>query len=100
MPEKFDHGKPPISLIPTLPLMEVAKVMGHGANKYGAYNWRGGLEYSRYLSAAMRHILAFQEGENTDPESHQHHLAHAICSLMFVIEWQATQTGEDDRYKK
>ena len=34
----------------------------------------------------MRHINAYQRGEAADLESGKSHLAHAVCSLMFVLE--------------
>ncbi len=98
---KYDQGKPMVSLIPSKPLLEVASVLTFGAGKYDAHNWRAGMKYSRLLDASLRHILAFKEGENFDPESKQNHLAHAICGLMFVLEYQLqkpTYYQFDDRY--
>ena len=40
----------------------------------------------------MRHLIAWRKGEVTDPESHQHHLAHVICNAWFLI-W-ADQNGK------
>jgi hypothetical protein len=64
----------------------VVEVISHGAVKYGDRNWRnvpGGTE--RYFAAAMRHITAWRNGENTDPESGLPHLAHAACSILFLM---------------
>lgn len=47
----------------------------------------------------MRHITAFNDGEDLDPESGQSHLYHAMCCLAFVGTYQATKTGTDDRHQ-
>lgn len=85
--KKYDQGKPMFSLIPPLAEQEVAKVLTFGAQKYAPDNWRYVDEsFSRYLSAARRHINMVQLGESHDPETGLHHYAHAICCLMFLLE--------------
>lgn len=67
---KFDTDKaekPSLSLLPTKPLYEVARVLDFGKVKYTAHNWREGLEQDRLLSAAMRHILLNNEGGKPRP---------------------------------
>ena len=96
---KYDSEKPPISLLSRSWLLAVASVMGFGAKKYAAHNWRNGIEQSRLLSACFRHILAYNEGEDIDPESGLPHLAHASCCLMFAFESLITHPELDDRYK-
>lgn len=96
---KFDNGKPPLSLIPTSALSVESRVMGFGASKYGRDNWRRGMEWSRLIDAAMRHIAAFNDGEDIDPESGIHHLGHARCCLAFLIEYADKKLGVDDRFK-
>lgn len=88
---KDDHGKPRFSLIPPYAYLEVAKALTHGAASYGDDNWRevigeDGSGTHRYVSACFRHINAWQRGEKIDRESRLHHLAHAICCLMFLAE--------------
>ncbi len=97
---KYDQTKEPVSLLSRVWLLGVARVMGFGAKKYAAHNWRGGIERSRLLSAALRHILAYNEGEDTDPESGLPHLDHASCCLMFARETHETHPELDDRWKK
>ena len=70
-----------------------------GADKYHAHNWRDGFAWSRPLAAAMRHIMAFNDGEDKDPESGLSHLAHAACCIMFLLEFEKTHPELDDRYK-
>ena len=95
---KHDQGKPPISLINRRALEEEARVMAFGATKYAAHNWRDGIAASRLLDAALRHILAYADGENNAPETRLSHPAHARCSLAFQIECQHTHPELDDRY--
>lgn len=94
---KFDHGKPPIDLIDSTIILELAKVLGYGAEKYEAHNWKIGLPISRYYSACMRHLLAFNDGETIDPESGLNHLGHAACNLMFMLYMLKNKPELDDR---
>jgi hypothetical protein len=97
---KYDEGKPDMSLLSSVAIEEVAKVMTFGKRKYAAHNWRKGISYSRCIAAALRHIFAYLRGEDIDPESGLSHLGHAICCLMFLLEFILTgRTDLDDRYK-
>ena len=96
--KKNDTGKPPIGLIPRSALLEEARVLDFGAKKYDLHNWRKGMDHSRLTDAALRHILAYIDGEDNDPETGISHLAHARCSLGFLIEYQQKKLGKDDRY--
>ncbi len=81
---KQDDGKPPFELLPKAALEGAARVLGFGRDKYDAWNWAKGRAWSRDLGAALRHVYAFLDGENDDPESGLPHVDHAICCLMFV----------------
>lgn len=94
---KFDAGKPQLSMIPTSALHEVARVMTFGAEKYGRNNWRAGMDWTRLIDASLRHITAFNEGQNLDEETGLQHLAHAVCCLNFLIEYSKTHPEFDDR---
>lgn len=85
--KKFDADKTQYHLMPLHALEQVNRVLMHGANKYGENNWQQveGWQH-RYYNAALRHLFAHRQGEKTDPETNISHLAHAICSLMFLIE--------------
>jgi hypothetical protein len=96
---KFDDNKLPVNLLSTEALNQTAAVLKFGADKYHAHNWRDGFAWSRPLAAAMRHIMAFNDGEDRDPESGLSHLAHAACCIMFLLEFEKTHPELDDRYK-
>jgi hypothetical protein len=84
---KEDDGKARWDLLPFKALSQVVSVLGFGAKKYGDHNWkqvpRG---KSRYLAACFRHLVAWEQGETRDPESGCHHLAHAACCILFMLE--------------
>jgi Domain of unknown function (DUF5664) len=95
---KFDSEKARMGLLPPRALRSVADVLTFGARKYLPDNWRyveNGPE--RYLDAAMRHIVAYMQGEDNDPESSLPHLSHALCCLMFIVDL-SEQDAEDERF--
>jgi len=105
--------KPPLHLIPSPALVEVARVMGNGAFKYGAYNWRQiNVLHSTYVSAAERHLRAHFDGQDLDPGAlipHEgkaqpyqriYNLAAAAASIMILLDAILTSSGTDDRPPK
>lgn len=97
---KHDQSKEPVDLLARSWLLGVARVLGFGAQKYDRHNWRGGIKRSRLIAAALRHILAYNEGEDLDPESGLNHLYHASCCLMFASEMHEVRPDLDDRFKR
>ena len=84
---KFDGDKLEYGLIPPLALQEMVRVLTFGAQKYERDNWKKVPESKRrYFDAMERHIWAWKMGEQLDPESGIHHLAHAMCCLSFLYE--------------
>lgn len=96
---KHDQNKAPLALLPTYPLTAIAEILEFGRIKYAKDNWRGGFDYTRLVSACLRHLLAWNEGQDNDPESGKSHLAHAACCLLFLLEMEHYKTGKDDRWK-
>ncbi len=97
--KKADAGKPPVGLISSIALIEIAKVLEFGSRKYDSHNWRKGIHWQRVIDASLRHILAFNNGEDKDPESGLSHLAHAACCLVFLLEYEQRKQEFDDRFK-
>ena len=84
---KFDGGKLQYGLVPPLALKATVDVLTFGAEKYEPDNWKHVPDSKRrYFDALQRHVWAWKEGEQLDPESGRHHLAHALCCLMFLYE--------------
>ena len=84
---KFDGNKLEYGLIPPLAQQEMVRVLTFGAQKYERDNWKRVPDSKRrYFDAMERHIWAWKMGEQLDPESGIHHLAHAMCCLSFLFE--------------
>ena len=88
-------------LIPYGVMKEVAKVMKHGADKYGPYNWREKeIMFSQYYGANARHMGAWWEREDIDPDSELLHIFHAIASNIVLADAILHNKVIDDRPKK
>lgn len=91
--DKFDSMKIKWNLLPWAEVEEVAQVMTDGAAKYSPNNWKHVPEAKeRYFAAAIRHICAWKKGYRYDEESKRHHLAHAVCCLLFIL-WFDKRSG-------
>ena len=96
--KKFDQGKLRFSLLPFQSVEDVVQVLEYGAKKYAPDNWRKVSEpRQRYFDAALRHLWAWKKGERLDPESGLSHLAHAACSLLFLLHFDQE---EPPKYKE
>lgn len=96
--KKDDAEKPKMHLLPHDAIMGVAHVMTYGARKYAEHNWRQATEWNRYYDAALRHLFAWQMGEDLD-ESGLSHLDHAAASVLMLSSLVKTRTGTDDRFR-
>lgn len=94
---KFDQGKPQLSLVSFESVAGEARAMEYGKNKYGRNNYKGGMDWTRLLDAALRHIMAFSKGEDNDEESTLNHLYHAKANLGMLIYYYENKLGKDDR---
>lgn len=92
--KKNDDGKHQWDLFPWVAAESVVDVLGFGAKKYGAHNWRG-VASIRYFSAAIRHLSEYAQGEIRDPESGLPHLAHAACSILFMLAKDHGKTDDE-----
>ena len=96
---KYDDGKPRLDLLDRYALEQMGHVLGFGADKYAEENWRDEIPFRKIIGSAMRHLMAFSGGEDTDPESGLPHAAHLACCAMFLIWLQKYRPSMDDRYK-
>lgn len=88
----------PLHLVPGTAMAHVAMAHLDGALKYGQYNWREeGVSVSVYMSAALRHIEDYLNGELLAEDSQVLHLAHAIATLNIVIDAMEIGNLIDDR---
>lgn len=90
--------KAPMSTVPGPVLAELGVAMLEGAAKYGRHNYRAvGVRSSVYYDATMRHMIAWWEGEDTDPDSGLSHITKAIASLAVLRDAMLQGKVEDDR---
>ena len=95
---KHDENKPRWELIPYDAIRGVAEVLTSGAQKYSARNWELGIAYGRVFGAVQRHLTAWWQGEDNDPESGRSHLDHALCELIFLSAYEKRGMKQlDDR---
>lgn len=94
---KFDNNKVDLSLLPKVALEEMAKAMMHGAKKYGRNNYTKGMEATRIIAAALRHITAYNDGQDTDEESGVSHLGHAMACCLMLLHQEQLGTLKDNR---
>lgn len=93
--------KPGIGTIPVPVLLEVGLALKEGALKYGAHNWRViGVRASVYYEAAFRHLGAWWEGEDIDPDSGLSHITKAIACLTVFRDAMIQENWTDDRPPK
>lgn len=84
--------------VPCQPLMELGLAMGEGAIKYGSHNYRiAGVRASVYYDAALRHLMAWWEGEDNDPDSGLPHLVKAMACLCVIRDAVCNSNWVDDR---
>lgn len=90
-----------MSVLPANVLMEVALGLQEGALKYGRHNYRAvGVRASVYYDATLRHLMAFWEGEDIDPDSQLSHVTKAISSLIVLRDSMLRGNWTDDRPPK
>lgn len=92
-PERF-------SLIPKAPLDLLGQVYDFGTKKYAPHNYRRGYEWSKSYDALQRHLTAWWERDEIDPESGLSHLGHAAWHIFALIVFSSDPKYKqfDDRY--
>ncbi len=96
---RYHDGKPDWSLLPLSVMDGCLRVFMYGAKKYAAWNWAKGMAWSVPFACMLRHLSAWQRGEELDPESGESHLDHAMCNLVMLIQYAKTYREGDDRPK-
>jgi hypothetical protein len=91
-------GKIPLSLWSPVATALGALALLDGMLKYGRSNYRAvPVKASVYVDAAKRHLDAWFEGEEADPDSGLDHIGHALASLNIIVDARAAGTLLDDR---
>lgn len=88
-----------MAAVPAQVVMELGLALGcEGAPKYGRHNYRiAGVRASVYYDAAMRHLMAWWEGEDIDPDSGLPHVVKAMACLAVLRDAQINNKLIDDR---
>ena len=90
--------KAPMSTIPGNVMAEIGVAMLEGACKYGRHNYRiAGVRASVYYDGVKRHLTAWWEGEDCDPDSNLSHITKAITSLVVLRDAMIQGMCTDDR---
>jgi len=96
----YGEAKAKLSDTPTIGIKELGRVHSMGAEKYGRFNWREySVSASVYYDAAWRHLSAWFEGEDTDPESGLPHLAHVMACMNILLDAEQHGKLNDNRAK-
>jgi 5'(3')-deoxyribonucleotidase len=109
---RYNEGKTRLGLIPTSAIEGIGKVLTYGANKYtvkdadgnividGANNWKKGLPWMEVIDSLERHLTAFKNGEDIDPESNCYHVDHLLTNAAFLKEFYKIYPQGDNRPHK
>lgn len=92
------EDKTPLEYLVYSVLEDDARCLKHGADKYGIRNWlKNPIQSSTYEGAMLRHLKAWLEGEDIDPDSGYSHLTHLRACCAVVLDAESHGTLIDDR---
>jgi hypothetical protein len=95
-----EKGSKPEKLgaIDPLALRILGRVAAMGEEKYSRFNFLRGYAWSLSVDALLRHLMAFLDGEDLDPESGLPHTAHVAWHGLALTSFLERHIGEDDRF--
>lgn len=98
---RYNQGKVQTREIDPAFILGIGEVLTKSRAKYEHYNWCKPTKLSTPYESMMRHIMAFQSGEDFDKETGSHHLLHAATNIMFMYYHCMNNPEEsDDRFFK
>lgn len=95
---RFNNGKLKWSLLHWPTVAGLVRVLMFGSKKYSANNWMKGLPVTEISESMIRHLIAYLDGEDNDPESGLPHVDHIQCNAMFLA-FMSKLPKWDDRLK-
>lgn len=96
---RYNQGKIRHDLLPFDSIEEVSQVMTFGAQKYSDRGWEKGINWMICFGSLLRHTFAWWRGEDLDPESGCHHMAHVAWNALALVSYSKRKVGFDDRPK-
>lgn len=95
---RYNQNKARMDLLPWDALVEVAHHYRVGAAKYAERNWEKGMKWDEGCAASLaRHLAAWSQGEDIDPENGQHHDVAMAWNALALVAYRLRGIGEDDR---
>lgn len=94
---RYNQDKLRWSLVDYEALEPMVRVLEFGADKYAPDNWKKGMSYRSTSESLLRHMYAFMNGEDIDPESGISHIGHVLCNAMFLSNYLKHREEFDDR---
>ena len=95
-----DEGKLRLDLVPPEAIEAMASILTYGAGKYEERNWEKGIAYSRIYASAMRHLLAWWQGKDIDPESGLPAIEHALWNIMALVTYERRRMKHLDNRRR
>lgn len=96
--DAIGSNKVPFSTVPARVMAEVGLAMLEGSCKYGRHNYRdAGVRASVYYDAVLRHLAAWWEGQDIDPDSGLPHIVKAMAGLAVLRDSMINGNWNDDR---
>jgi hypothetical protein len=97
--DAIGSDKLPLHLWPTTATAAGSIALLCGALKYGRANWRhAGVRATIYADAIRRHLDAWLEGEEVDPDDGVPHLWAILAGTAILIDAKAAAKLTDDRH--
>lgn len=72
-----------------------ARVAAFGAKKYEPRNWERGLPSVQITGSLERHLWAWLEGQDKDPESGLSHLDHVLWNAVALCFNEVNEIGDN-----
>lgn len=76
----------------------MAQCFEYGAKKYGRWNYKQGIEYTRLADATVRYTYQWLHYKDIDEEGGLNHIGHALANLamlVYVVSWMIESSKKD-----
>ena len=99
MANRLDAGKPRFDLLHPVATRDLARVFTFGAAKYGDTNWQRGMNWTKMIASAKRHLNAIESGIDYDEESGMLHAAHLAANIHMLNAYYYIYPMGDNRIR-